>query len=75
MKTISLNDYINKYETIRMERHNGILEVALHTNGGPMVFSKTVHDELGFAFADIAADRENHVVVLTGTGRSILHRL
>ena len=68
MKTISLNDYTNKYESLRMERHGGILEVALHTNGGPMIFSKTVHDELGFAFADIAADRENKVVVLTGTG-------
>lgn len=51
-----------------MERHDDILEVALHTNGNPMIFSKTVHDELGFAFADIAADRENKVVVLTGTG-------
>lgn len=68
MKTISLDDYANKYESFRMERHDGILEVALHTNGGPMIFSATVHEELGFAFADIAADRENRVVILTGSG-------
>jgi len=68
VKTISLTDYTNKYESLRMERHDGILEVALHTNGGPMIFSKTVHEELGFAFADIAADRENRVVILTGSG-------
>lgn len=68
MKTISLDDYANKYESFRIERHDGILEVALHTNGGPMIFSATVHEELGFAFADIAADRENRVVILTGSG-------
>lgn len=68
MKTITFDDYANKYESFRMERQDGILEVALHTNGGPMVFSAIVHQELGFAFADIAADRENKVVILTGTG-------
>ena len=68
MKIICLDDYENKYESFRMERRDGVLEVALHTNGGPMVFSKTVHDELGYAFADIGADRENKVVILTGTG-------
>ena len=44
MKTISLDDYANKYESFHMERRDGILEVALHTNGGSMIFSKTVHD-------------------------------
>jgi len=68
MKPIRFEDYSTKYESVRMERQDGVLEVALHTNGGSMVFSKTVHDELGYAFADIAADRENKVVILTGTG-------
>lgn len=71
MKAITFDDYANKYEAIRMERNNGILEVALHTNGGSLVFSKTIHDELGYAFADIAADRENKVVILTGTGENL----
>lgn len=70
MKTISLEDYATKYESFQMIRQDGILEVALHTNGKSLVFSKTVHEELGFAFADIAADRENKVVILTGTGET-----
>ena len=51
MKIICLDDYENKYESFRMERRDGVLEVALHTNGGPMVFSKTVHDELAIGKA------------------------
>ncbi|BAZ11583.1 enoyl-CoA hydratase/isomerase [Calothrix sp. NIES-4071] len=70
MKAITLDDYVNKYESIRMQRHNGILEVTLHTNGDSLVFNKTIHDELGFAFADIGADRENKVVILTGAGEN-----
>lgn len=73
-QVIHLDNYANKYESFRMERKDGVLEVALHTNGGSMVFSKTVHDELGFAFADIAADRENKVVILTGTGDKLSQR-
>lgn len=68
MKTITLDDYKNKYDSFRFERQEGVLEVALHTDGKPLVFSATVSDELGFVFADIAADRENKVVILTGTG-------
>lgn len=70
MKPITLDGYANKYESLRMERKNGVLEVALHTNGDSLVFNKTIHDELGFAFADIAADRENKVIILTGTGEN-----
>lgn len=70
MKTISFDEYSKKYESLRMERQNGVLEVYLHTNGGSLVFNKTIHDELGFAFADIGADRENKVVILTGTGNN-----
>lgn len=68
MKPITFDDYANKYESIRLERADGILQMTLHTGGKSLVFNKTIHDELGFAFADIAADRENKVVILTGTG-------
>ena len=70
MKMITFDDYANKYESIHLERQNGILEMRLHTNGGSLVFNKTIHDELGFAFADISADRDNKVVILTGTGEN-----
>src|SRR6202047_3382080 len=62
------DDYRDKYENVRMKRENGILEVALHTRGGPLVFNGHVHEALVRAFRDIGDDRENHVVILTGTG-------
>src|SRR5437870_4641474 len=60
--------YRDKYENVRMECEDGILEVALHTRGGPLVFNGYVHEALVRAFRDIGDDRDNHVVILTGTG-------
>jgi enoyl-CoA hydratase/carnithine racemase len=62
------NSYYDKYENVRMKREDGILEVALHTRGGPLVFNGYVHEALVRAFRDIGDDPENHVVILTGTG-------
>ena len=62
------NSYSNKYENVKMKREDGILEVALHTRGGPLVFNGYVHEALVRAFRDIGDDPENHVVILTGTG-------
>jgi enoyl-CoA hydratase/carnithine racemase len=62
------NSYREKYENVRMRREDGILEVALHTRGGPLVFNGYVHEALMRAFRDIGDDPENHVVILTGTG-------
>jgi len=62
------NRYYDKYENVRMKREDGILEVALHTRGGPLVFNGYVHEALVGAFRDIGDDPENHVVILSGTG-------
>src|SRR5216117_86401 len=62
------DDYRDKYENVTMKRENGILEVALHTRGGPLVFNGHVHEALARAFRDIGDDAENHVVILTGAG-------
>src|SRR5262249_31871710 len=66
----ALETYASKYETVRMERQDGILQVTLHTHGGPLLWGEVPHRELGYAFADIAADPENRVVLLTGAGDS-----
>ncbi|MGE0820533.1 MAG: enoyl-CoA hydratase/isomerase family protein [Candidatus Binatia bacterium] len=63
-----LEDYANKYQDMRMQRRNGILEVTFHTKGGPLQWNESVHRELGYACTDIGADPENKVVILTGTG-------
>ena len=68
MAVHAFDSYRNKYENLRMKREDGILEVALHTKGGPLVFDGHVHEALVHAFRDIGDDRDNHVVILTGTG-------
>ncbi|MFO1027456.1 MAG: enoyl-CoA hydratase/isomerase family protein [Acetobacteraceae bacterium] len=64
----AFESYANKYSTIRMERRNGILQLTFHTDGGPLRWGMVPHGEFPDAFADIARDRENRVVIMTGTG-------
>jgi enoyl-CoA hydratase/carnithine racemase len=64
----SYQDYSSKFETIRMRRERGILELRVHTNDGPLRWSLVAHDELEQAFLDVGRDPENQVVILTGTG-------
>jgi hypothetical protein len=40
------DSYRDKYENLRMKREDGILEVALHSGGGPLVFNGYVHEAL-----------------------------
>ena len=61
-------EYATKYQTIRMERRNGILQITFHTNGGPLQWGLLPHREFTFAFADIGSDPENKVIIMTGTG-------
>ncbi len=71
-----LNDYRDRYATINFARSdNGILTLTLHTRGGEALWgtsTRSLHCELGQAFADIARDSENKVVVLTGTGPTFI---
>jgi enoyl-CoA hydratase/carnithine racemase len=61
--------YFDSYENLAMERtESGILTVRLHTDGGPIVFTGQTHHDLPRALGEIGADRENKVVILTGTG-------
>jgi enoyl-CoA hydratase/carnithine racemase len=61
-------DYKDKYQNISFKREDGILEVSLHTDGGSLRWGSLAHEECGFAFTDISTDRENKVVIITGTG-------
>src|SRR6202162_643614 len=61
-------DYANKYQTVRFERRGGILQMTLHTEGQSLQWGFLPHGELPEAFYDVGADRENKVVILTGTG-------
>jgi enoyl-CoA hydratase/carnithine racemase len=62
------DEYATKYSCIHMRRENGILEMRLHTDNGPLRWGLVPHGELPDAFADVGRDRDNRVVILTGTG-------
>ncbi|UCF76753.1 MAG: enoyl-CoA hydratase/isomerase family protein [Betaproteobacteria bacterium] len=63
-----LDDYAQKFETIRFRREEGILEMTLHTNGGSQRFGPVPHAEMEQAFLDVSRDPDNQVIILTGTG-------
>lgn len=62
------DDYKERYRNIAMRREDGILELRVHTEGGPLHWGRLPHAELEEAFLNIGRDRENQVVILTGTG-------
>ena len=61
-------EYATRYECLEMTREDGILLVRFHTDGGPFQWGMRPHELLGPAFADIGADRDNEVIVFTGSG-------
>ena len=60
--------YAEQWATIRFERHDGILLMQLHTEGGPLRWGAGPVRDLQEAFGQVAADAENRVVILTGSG-------
>ncbi len=64
----AFEEYRDRYPNLRLERRDGILQVTLHTEGGPFMLSRRAHTDMGTAWLDIAQDRENRVVILTATG-------
>jgi enoyl-CoA hydratase/carnithine racemase len=65
---VALEQYADQYNNIRFERRNGILQMTFHTNGGPLQWGSGPHEEFPRAFADVGSDRENRVIIVTGTG-------
>ncbi len=63
-------EYAKKYETIELVRNDGIVELTVHSGGKSLVWTAQAHDELAYCFTDLANDRDNKVVILTGTGES-----
>lgn len=66
---IRFDNYKDKYRFYKLERdQHGVLTVTFHTDGGPMIWGLEPLEELSYLWADVAADRDNQVVVVTGTG-------
>jgi len=63
--------YFTRYDQLHMQRDSlGILEVRLHTRGGPCLFGPRTHEHMVDAFYDISRDPDTRVMILTGTGDS-----
>ncbi len=61
--------YFSKFAHLRLSRDvSGVLLVEMHTNGGPITFDATDHEQFVDAFYEIGRDRANKVVILTGVG-------
>ena len=65
--------YFTAYENFALTRTpSGVLTVRFHTRGGPVTFTGTTHSQFPRLLEDIAFDRANQVVILTGTGDSFM---
>lgn len=62
-------EYSVKYKDfLLMTRRDGIIEVRLHTDGGPYQHSWEAHTAWSHAWSDIGRDPENEVMIISGTG-------
>jgi enoyl-CoA hydratase/carnithine racemase len=68
-----LDEYGERWaDYFSMRREDGILEVRMHTNGGPAEWGLEIHRAFIPAFADIGHDPENECVIFSGTGDRFL---
>jgi enoyl-CoA hydratase/carnithine racemase len=65
---VPYDTYSTAYPHVAFRRERGVLELRLHSDGGPLVWGEPVHAELGPCFEDVGSDPENRVIILTGTG-------
>ena len=62
-------DYREKYATyFKLERRNGILQVQMHTAGGPVMYGLPIHNAWSQLWLDLGNDPDNEVLIFSGTG-------
>lgn len=54
---------------------SGVLQITFHSDGGPWILRADTRDLLPFLFFDLAQDRANRVVIVTGTGDAFCREL
>jgi enoyl-CoA hydratase/carnithine racemase len=65
------DDYSGRYRNIAFERRGGVVQMRLHSNGGPLKWGSnegSTHAQLSDAFRDLARDPELRALILTATG-------
>ena len=62
--------YQDAFPNARLTRKaNGVLGVALHSDGDKLIFNGHTHEQFVELFHQIGEDRDNRVVILTGLNR------
>ena len=56
------------YKHANIELDNGLLEIAFHSDNGPLLWTGAVHDELAELFGDLSRNPDVRVVIMRGTG-------
>ena len=56
------------YNHAKITLENGSLEITFHSEGGPLLWTGAVHDELAELFGEISRNQDVRVVIMTGTG-------
>jgi len=68
--------YCNSFPNVRLPRSKtGVLEAALHTDGGTLVFNGHTHEQFVDLFHVIGSDPDNRVVILTGSGSAFMETI
>src|ERR1700688_4032477 len=68
--------YRDSFPNARLTRSKtGVLEVALHTNGGTLAFNGYTHEQFVDLFHAVASDRDKRVVILTGSGNAFMETI
>ena len=68
--------YRNSFPNARLIRsQSGVLEVALHTDGGTLVFNGHTHEQFVDLFHALGSDPDNRVVILTGSGGAFMESI
>ena len=70
---MELSEYQNRFRCVEVTRSDdGVLVVRLQNRGSSLVWNGLAHRELPELFSMIASDRENRVMILTGTGEEFI---
>jgi enoyl-CoA hydratase/carnithine racemase len=70
------DSYRDSFPNARLTRsQSGVLEAALHTNGGTLVFDGYTHEQFVDLFHAVGSDPDNRVVILTGSGQAFMEEI
>lgn len=74
MSATAFDSYKDKYEHVRMERQDGILQLTMHSDGGELVWGYGPKTNMAYMLADVGNDPENKVIILTGSGDGFIRK-